>query len=551
VDVLWLLAVGVATSAWCLAAAPRLGATFDEPHHMKAGLTNWRTGSNKILMSAGCMPLPVDVQTLPVYVWERCRGTRFDPVADMDTILPVARAANLTFWWLLLVYAMRLGRTFGGAWGGRLAVGFVGFDPNFLGHACLATTDISVVAMMLALLYHYHHGQECGWGRRVLVPGLLYGLATLAKASGMVFGAQAMIVMGLYRLAVRGDLTPPPGTSLWGKVAHVWRAGFRLRKDLAWTAAVGFALLFVYVGSDWGTERTFVEWAETLPDGPAKAVMLPVSQNLKVFPNAGEGLLQQIKHNIRGHGTYFLGELHERATWAYFPGALSMKTPVPMLALLIAVLLLRPRGLNNPLGWVALVLFLFSFNCRVQIGIRFMFTLMAITYVALAAAAARSWADGTDRPIPRSFVAGLLASMVGTAIWVWPHGLSYFNQLWGGTPAGHALLHDSNHDWGQGLPDLKEWHRTHGEPPLWVWYYGTDPAVLKPPFRHLPLHTLPVTVGDQVRLLAGDGYLAVGVSLMHGYSNITPSATVVVDYLRTKQPVARTTHFFIYDLRRP
>ena len=38
VDVLWLLAVGVATSAWCLAAAPRLGATFDEPIYLQRGL---------------------------------------------------------------------------------------------------------------------------------------------------------------------------------------------------------------------------------------------------------------------------------------------------------------------------------------------------------------------------------------------------------------------------------------------------------------------------------------------------------------------------------
>ena len=58
VDVLWLLVFGLASSVWCLTAATRIGVTFDEPLYVKAGLVNWRTGSNKLLMRAGTMPLP-------------------------------------------------------------------------------------------------------------------------------------------------------------------------------------------------------------------------------------------------------------------------------------------------------------------------------------------------------------------------------------------------------------------------------------------------------------------------------------------------------------
>ncbi|HJZ59353.1 MAG TPA: glycosyltransferase family 39 protein, partial [Gemmataceae bacterium] len=221
VDVGWVLAFGLASSVWCLTAATKLGATFDEPHHLNAGLTSWRTGSNKLLMSAGCMPLPVDVQTLPIYLWERHRGVEFHQYKEIETILPVARAANLVFWWALLVYAMLLGRTFRGPWAGRLAVGFVACDPNFLAHAALATTDISIVAAMLALIYHYHHGQGRGWWARVFVPGFFYGLATLAKASGMIFGVQAMLVLSLCHLYRTGALAAPAGSTLRGKLVHV------------------------------------------------------------------------------------------------------------------------------------------------------------------------------------------------------------------------------------------------------------------------------------------------------------------------------------------
>src|SRR5205085_1266502 len=176
VDLVWLLVFGVASSAWCLTAAARLGATFDEPFYVKAGLVSWRTGSNKLLMRAGTMTLPVDVQTLPIYLWEQVRGQEFDPETELHTVLPLARATNLVFWWLLLAYAMRLGRTFGGAWGGRLAVALVACDPNLLGHAALATTDIALVACMMVLVYHFCHyyRPEAGWKRRVLVRGLLY-----------------------------------------------------------------------------------------------------------------------------------------------------------------------------------------------------------------------------------------------------------------------------------------------------------------------------------------------------------------------------------------
>lgn len=547
VDAAWLLAFGLASSAWCLAAAPRLSATFDEPLYVHYGLNAWRTGSNKPLMSAGTMTLPVDVQTLPLYVWELRRGEPWDVAAHLDTLLPVARAANLVFWWLLLVYLMRLGRTFGGAWGGRLAVSLVALDPNFLAHAALATTDIAVVAMMMGLTYHTYHGLHRGWVRRVLVPAVWFALATLAKASGMVFGVQVLFLLGMYHLHRTGAFAAPPGSSLWGKVRHVWHAGFRWRVDFTLTTAIGFALVFAYTGSDWVTERTFVEWAEKLPDGTLKGVMHPLSQNLTIFPNAGEALMQQVKHNFRGHGTYLLGEWHERATWKYFPAALTMKTPEPTIALLLAALMLHPRRLWGPLGLVAVALLAFSVNCRVQIGVRFMFTLMAITSVVLGAGIANAWADGAKRALPRGFVAFMLVALGITSAWVWPNGLSYVNQMWGGPREGYRLLHDSNTDWGQGLPELKAWHRANGERPLALWYYGTDPNSVRPPFRPLPLHTLPVATGDDVKKHVGKGLLAVSVSLLYGDPGMTPSWKVAAAWLRTQPPVGRTTTFFIFE----
>jgi hypothetical protein len=214
------------------------------------------------------------------------------------------------------------------------------------------------------------------------------------------------------------------------------------------------------------------------------------------------------------------------------------------------VLALRPKSLNTPIGWLALAFLLFSLNCRVQLGVRFMFTLMAVTYVAVAATIARGWAGDGFRSVPRWVVAGAVGTLAFASIWAWPNGLGYFNQLWGGSGVGHHYLHDSNLDWGQGLPELAEWHRSHGEPPLAVWYYGTDPAILRPPFRHAPLHTGPVPDVETFRAMFDDGYLAVGASHLFGYVELTPHSKVALDWIRTLTPVDRTRHFFIYDLRK-
>src|SRR5258708_2475756 len=83
-DWCWFLAWGMASSAWCLTAAGQLGATFDEPIYLQRGLEFWHTGSHHGLLKLGTMPLAPDLQTLPLYLWERWQGTSFDLATDAN-----------------------------------------------------------------------------------------------------------------------------------------------------------------------------------------------------------------------------------------------------------------------------------------------------------------------------------------------------------------------------------------------------------------------------------------------------------------------------------
>jgi len=115
-DVLWLLTCGVLSSIWCVATAAEVGATFDEPLYIARGLECWRTGSHSGLMQLGTMPLPVDLDTLPLYLYERWHGIRLDPSSELGRVLPWARAGTLVFWWLLLWYGRLAGRSLAGPW---------------------------------------------------------------------------------------------------------------------------------------------------------------------------------------------------------------------------------------------------------------------------------------------------------------------------------------------------------------------------------------------------------------------------------------------------
>lgn len=258
VDLLWLAVWGVASSLWCVTAAGQLSATFDEPLYLARGLEGWRSGSHGGLLRVGTMPLPIDVQTLPLYLYERATGTELDPVADCDRLLRWARAGTLPFWCLLLLYALLAGREIGGPWGGRLAVALLACEPSLLAHAALATTDIAVSAAVLALAYHFRAGRSRGWWLRVALPSAWLGVAVLAKASGLVFGSICLFVIECERLLRTG------GTGWRG----LWSASAAFRRDGAQIVGLGLLLAFAYCGSDWQTEPSFVAWAHGLSPGP-------------------------------------------------------------------------------------------------------------------------------------------------------------------------------------------------------------------------------------------------------------------------------------------
>jgi hypothetical protein len=531
-DGAWLALWAVAGSLWCISASARLSATFDEPTYVRLGLESWRTGSSGRLLDLGTMPLPAHLDTLPLYLAERWRGGPFDAEGDLDRLLPVARLGTLPFWWLLLVYGWLVGRQTAGQWGGRLAVVLLACDPNLLAHATLATTDVPVTACLLGLLYHFHKGRDAGWCRRVGVPACWFAVAVLCKASGMMFGILGMLAVGM-------------GTR------RVWLPERGLRRDLGQIVALGLAVVFLYCGTDGRPSPSFVAWAQGLPAGHGQSALVWLAEHLRVFSNAGVALARQVRHNVQGHGVYLLGQMAPRSFWYYFPVALSIKCPLPLLVLPLALAGLCPRALSSWPCRVAGVFVLFSLLCRVQIGIRLVLPLIALAAVGLGASLAAGAAALPGGVRRRVLVAGAIVGVAWTALaaaGVWPYGLCYTNELWGGTATGYRCLSDSNYDWGQGLQELAAWKARHAATDLEVLPYSTGASLERLQLRRLALGDFDGRTAEEARVRLRGRTVAVGTSILYGSFDEFPYIKPIVTCLRAETPVGRTSTFLIYRL---
>ncbi len=545
---IWITLCLVASSAWCVSAAANLGATFDEPTYLALGLESWQTGSSKRLLDLGTMPLPPHVQTLPLHLRERLLGERVDPVGELESALTVARMGNLPFWWLLLFYGWLAARQIAGPWGGRLAIALLACEPNLLAHASLATTDIAVSACLLALLYHFRIGRDGGWWRRVGIPAVWFALAVLTKASGLAFGILGLIIVELeHRLSIRTET--PAGQSQW-RAALAALSNKPFRQDLGQIVLLGLISVFVYCGSDWSASPSFVAWAQQLPEGPVRSAMVWFAEHLRIFSNAGVALTRQFRHNIQGHGVFVLDQVGRRALWYYFPLALSIKSPLALLALPLVLAVIRPGALRNWPCLTAFALLLFSLICRVQTGIRLMLPLFVLAVIGCAAGlivARRQLARGG---LPSGLLKACCLSSVAWLLWasisVWPHGLCYTNELWGGTANGYRCLSDSNYDWGQGLKELARWQAEHQVHDLDVLYYGTDTTLARLPMRRLAAGALQLGP-DNLPLSIQGRTLAVGTSILYGsVSENYDDLRALSHCLRRLKPVDRTATFIIY-----
>ncbi len=585
-----LLAVHIGLLAW---SAARHSPTFDETGFMVAGLSHWMLG--RFDLYPVNPPLVRMVATAPVLAfrpevdwsgYEHAQQTRpeywigwnFQLLHKDRAVLffALARWACIPFSVLGAWICFRWAKDLYGPWAGLIALTLWCSCPNILAHGALISADAGAAALGVAAGYCYWRWLKHAAWHWALLAGLTLGLALLAKLTLLVvFGLWPALWLariagpGLARLVrhrgCRGRCLPlaaiaqshPPCHGLAGPAPSPWRG------QIAQLLVI-LTVAIVLINAGYGFEGSFqplgkyrfassllgggdshtapAEWGNRFAGSWLAHVPVPLPENYLW------GIDRQRRDFEMKMWSYLRGEWRFGGWWYYYLYGLLIKEPLGVIALLILAMGL-PWGLRgrSP-GWAhecvvlapaVVILALVSSQTGFNHHLRYVLPAMPFLFIWMSRA---SLVLGTERT--RWTAAAIVAALAWSAassLWVYPHSLSYFNELVGGPRNGHRHLLDSNIDWGQDLLYLKRWCHAHPEArPLRLAYFGSAPFEIAALDDVLPLPTPDRGAGASNRFPSSvpeTGWYAASVHLLQSSAG-PPFASSDLRYLLQLQPVA-------------
>jgi len=421
-----------------------------------------------------------------------------------ERLLGLARAFGLLTWTALLFATLFLwGRRLGGDPAAVAAVAAAALCPVLVSNFSLATPDAASAVLWFLTLFLLDESFAAG-PRPALTAaaGACAGLAMAAKFS-MCALPPAAVALSIAdgRLRARS----------WREIA----GGVRL-----FSAAALLALAAVY--------------------------------HFTALPQYFRGLLATSAEISAGRMYFLLGRYGEHGNWLYFPTAFLLKFPLALLGLgaLGAAAWareFRAGRLRRETLWVWGPTAAYAAAAEwsaMDIGIRHLLPLVPAFLLLVGFGAADVWKRRRGKTAVLLFGAWAAASVLGSA----PHLLAYFNELAGGPARGYLYLVDSNLDWGQDLGGLARFLRAHGDPPIYLSYFGTaDPADAG--VRYVPVAFSPHVdrPGDRVDPAAqGRVLFAISATNLQGVYFGRHDA---FDWLKARRPAAVFgDSLFLYDL---
>ncbi len=482
------------------------------------------------------------------------------------------------FGWLIFSWTKkRLGQTTA-----LLTLTFYTFSPTFLAHSPLVTTDLGAAFAFFIGIISFIKFLEKPSGRNIVITGLIFGTAQLIKFS-LVLLMPAMLILLVAWVLSRSNL-------------H-WHERFRLGlKFILKTIVIGLVGLvliwavYAYFTWNYPQERQLRDAEFILTSfgfKPAVNLDLWLVKNKFTRP-LGQyvlGVLMVTQRSAGGNTQFFWGEVSATGYKLYFPLLYLLKESLAfhiltVIALIFALKKCLRRKKNNTLkavrSWIenhftefsALTFIIFywlvSIRSPLNIGVRHVLPTFPFIYLLVSRqitawfrfheyAAPQNWLEWLKniyqiyiKSIPKYFLtfALLLWLILGT-LTSFPHFLSYYNELAGGSKNGWQIAVDSNYDWGQDLKRLTDFVEKNKIDKIAIDYFG----------------------GGNPRYYLGDkfepwwsargpahGWFAISATLRQGAfgtpaTGFTRKPEDSYEWLRPYPPVARVGYsIFIYKL---
>ncbi|MGD1018828.1 MAG: glycosyltransferase family 39 protein [Verrucomicrobiia bacterium] len=502
--ILCLAVFAVVFLALTVGSYVRESATWDEPQHLTAGYSalkfhDYRTDPEHppfirmwaALPLLGMNGIKMDLQRIdPVASASWVMGGQFLFCHDMlyvfndaDRLLYAARFMIVLLGVLLGVLLFYWSRELFGFWPAVVVLGFYTIEPNILANCRLVTTDFGVACFAFGVAYFLWRT-----ARRLSAGNLLGLVAFFALAQSSKFSAVLLgpVVLALLVARACQKSTWPVRIGRWTELSTRWKrlsavaVIFATLAIAAWVA-IWAAYDFRYLPS------AAPEWRMELHNDPGILKRTPTLASViawvdehHLLPNAyNEGfLLGQAKAQKRSG--FLAGSYRTDGWWWFFPFAFLIKTPISVIVLFGAGVILaasRWRRLVDDAIYALLPLVTFlvaAMLAKLNIGLRHILPVYPFALLLSGYAITKLCAQ---RPSPlRLTLAVLCLLALGEFVTVCPHYLAFFNQFVGGPRNGHEYLVDSNLDWGQDLKGLKLWMDQHDVHHINLSYFGTADA---------------------------------------------------------------------------
>jgi hypothetical protein len=282
-----------------------------------------------------------------------------------------------------------------------------------------------------------------------------------------------------------------------------------------------------------------VDWKEVWPQHQPFIAAADLVRRLKLLPDAYTfGFLKVFRYDTRGN-VFLLGQIAANGFHSFYPIAFLIKTPLALLVLLAASILLS-RRCPVPLRteaflWLPVIVYFgLALTRHVQNGHRHVLPIYPFLFVLAGRSAA--WASSLSWRTPaRLCVIALAAWYAFATVRIHPHYLAYFNELVGGPENGYRYLVDSDLDWGQDLEGLKAYMDANHIKKIKLSYFGSaDPRAYGLAYDLLPSYR----IGNPRSWSVAPGDLvAVSATNLEGIY-MGPEAQPLMERLRRLRPVA-------------
>jgi hypothetical protein len=434
-----------------------------------------------------------------------------------------ARLLTILFFGLVgVLVCFFCGKQFSGLFGGFIVILLWCFSPYVLGHGSTIMNDLPAAAMAISSIYFFWQWLKSAEMLEAFIAGIVLGFAELTKFTLLIFYPLFIILWLFYRLSDFRTFSRSD-----------WLRQIKQFSVVLIISVVVINMCYIFEGSGkfLGSYRfqtklfTGYKTLKDIPlDGGNRFANTPFAYIPVPLPaNFVQGIDTQRLDFERGLQSYLRGEWSEHGWGYYYFYALLVKIPLGVIGLFLLAIFCTFFQKDCNVSWrdemvillPGLVLLLFV-SSQSGFSVHSRYVIPALPFLFI-------WTSKVGKVflLRKRFLQVLvlifLVWSIFSSLWIYPHSISYFNELSAilptpkepiapQEPAGRSFivtllnsgarnggrhLLDSNIDWGQDIFYLERWRMKHSEiKEIYTALYSSYPLEkTKIPSKSMPLLT--------------------------------------------------------------